>query len=302
VLHARYDNDDMYTGIGPVLLAMNPYKQISKQGVSIYDASIAKYYYQHTSVEVAPHIFGIASEAYKRLTAYLENQCIIVTGESGAGKTEAAKQLMNFITHICHTDSSEATLKAHHKSLRRLASRRMESMRIPVAERVQRALGTTADGSRSRAASVDGDEPTSRSRVNSISSDGDITDVFGSIATGGTATFDGIRSLPQVEELVDAGRAPLDFVQELFNALGKKGVLTLDGFRRFINALEADLAYTAPLHTVSASLDFEQAYGAALNAENGYLSSPQASNPMKVTLVCLLHDSTVFGIEFSSSV
>lgn len=47
---------------------------------------------------MAPHIYRIAAEAYKNLCTDSRDQCVIVTGESGAGKTEAAKQLMNFVT------------------------------------------------------------------------------------------------------------------------------------------------------------------------------------------------------------
>lgn len=49
---------------------------------------------------MAPHIYRIAAESYKNLCADSRDQCVIVTGESGAGKTEAAKQLMQFVTTV----------------------------------------------------------------------------------------------------------------------------------------------------------------------------------------------------------
>lgn len=49
---------------------------------------------------MAPHIYRVAAEAYKSLQADSRDQCVIVTGESGAGKTEAAKQLMHFVTTV----------------------------------------------------------------------------------------------------------------------------------------------------------------------------------------------------------
>lgn len=55
---------------------------------------------------MAPHIYRVAAEAYKSLHADRRDQCVIVTGESGAGKTEAAKQLMHFVTTV--GTSSEA--------------------------------------------------------------------------------------------------------------------------------------------------------------------------------------------------
>lgn len=49
---------------------------------------------------MAPHIYRVAAEAYKSLHADGEDQCVIVTGESGAGKTEAAKQLVHYVTTV----------------------------------------------------------------------------------------------------------------------------------------------------------------------------------------------------------
>lgn len=59
---------------------------------------------------MAPHIYRVAAEAYKSLHADARDQCVIVTGESGAGKTEAAKQLMHFVTTA--GTSSEAQVDA----------------------------------------------------------------------------------------------------------------------------------------------------------------------------------------------
>lgn len=47
-----------------------------------------------------PHVFGIAESAYYNMNAYHENQCVIITGESGAGKTEAAKRIMQYIAAV----------------------------------------------------------------------------------------------------------------------------------------------------------------------------------------------------------
>lgn len=58
---------------------------------------------------MAPHIYRIASEAYKNLCADSADQCVIVTGESGAGKTEAAKQLMQFVTTVGTSNDEQAS-------------------------------------------------------------------------------------------------------------------------------------------------------------------------------------------------
>lgn len=47
-----------------------------------------------------PHVFAIAESSYYNMNAYKENQCVIISGESGAGKTEAAKRLMQYIANV----------------------------------------------------------------------------------------------------------------------------------------------------------------------------------------------------------
>ena len=81
VLKRRYAKDEMYTYIGPVLIAVNPYKIIKKNGSSIYDLGVMSIYSKYNYIEVAPHIFSISSMAYSDLITNKQNQCIIVTGK-----------------------------------------------------------------------------------------------------------------------------------------------------------------------------------------------------------------------------
>ncbi|KRY04750.1 Unconventional myosin-Va, partial [Trichinella britovi] len=65
-----------------VLVAVNPYKD-----VDLYDKSIYKLYRNGNVRQLDPHIFGIAEEAFSSLDQQKQNQSIIISGESGAGKT-----------------------------------------------------------------------------------------------------------------------------------------------------------------------------------------------------------------------
>lgn len=67
---------------------------------------------------MAPHIYRVAAETYKSLHADARDQCVIVTGESGAGKTEAAKQLMHFVTTVGTSSEAQARSSKDKKNRR----------------------------------------------------------------------------------------------------------------------------------------------------------------------------------------
>jgi myosin-1 len=102
-LNDRFKADKIYTAIGPVLVAINPYKKVCfKNGQYVCDPKVITAYQGREMHEMAPHPFGVASECSGRLKMGAKNQCIIITGESGAGKTETSKFIMEF---ICATSS-----------------------------------------------------------------------------------------------------------------------------------------------------------------------------------------------------
>ncbi|XP_039610985.1 unconventional myosin-X-like [Polypterus senegalus] len=82
------------TSIGSILAAVNPYKQIG----GLYDSSTVELYSQHHLGELPPHIFAIANECYSCLWKRHDGQCVLISGESGAGKTESTKLLLKFLS------------------------------------------------------------------------------------------------------------------------------------------------------------------------------------------------------------
>ncbi|KAK2461430.1 hypothetical protein APHAL10511_005893 [Amanita phalloides] len=94
-LQKRWTNAEIYTYIGSVLISVNPF-----QDLGIYTDDVLRKYRGKNRLEVPPHVFSIAESAYYNMNAYHENQCVIISGESGAGKTEAAKRIMQYIAAV----------------------------------------------------------------------------------------------------------------------------------------------------------------------------------------------------------
>ena len=129
-LQKRYFMNKIYTYTGPILIAMNPF-----QSLAIYDQDRLEEYFnfglvksqglvEHLCVEaLPPHIFAISDNAYRSMMSVLQNdpigaqksalpsagQSILISGESGAGKTESTKILLKYLTTVALDASDFAT-------------------------------------------------------------------------------------------------------------------------------------------------------------------------------------------------
>uniref|UniRef100_A0A8C3V6S1 Unconventional myosin-Va n=1 Tax=Catharus ustulatus TaxID=91951 RepID=A0A8C3V6S1_CATUS len=99
------DSKLIYTYCGIVLVAINPYEQLP-----IYGEDIINAYSGQNMGDMDPHIFAVAEEAYKQMARDERNQSIIVSGESGAGKTVSAKYAMRYFATVSGS-ASEANVE-----------------------------------------------------------------------------------------------------------------------------------------------------------------------------------------------
>lgn len=91
-LRKRFNENLIYTYIGQVLISVNPYKTLN-----IYTPEDVRQYRNIHFFEAPPHIFAVSDVAYRSLTEENRGQCILISGESGSGKTEASKKVLQFI-------------------------------------------------------------------------------------------------------------------------------------------------------------------------------------------------------------
>ncbi|XP_056144822.1 unconventional myosin-Ib isoform X4 [Lampris incognitus] len=95
-LRNRFDHNEIYTYIGSVVISINPYRSLP-----IFTPDKVEEYRNRNFYELSPHIYALADEAYRSLRDQDKDQCILITGESGAGKTEASKLVMSYVAAVC---------------------------------------------------------------------------------------------------------------------------------------------------------------------------------------------------------
>ncbi|XP_067327731.1 myosin-IIIb isoform X2 [Anolis sagrei] len=94
-LQKRFADLQIYTYVGDILIALNPF-----QNLSIYSPQFSKLYHGVKRSSNPPHIFASADAAYQGMITFNKDQCIIISGESGAGKTESAHLIVQHLTFL----------------------------------------------------------------------------------------------------------------------------------------------------------------------------------------------------------
>ena len=89
-IEKRYVSGKVYTDVGDILLAVNPFKELP-----IYSEEWSKVYSVASLDDLSPHIFGVAARAFNALIQTKKNQVCVISGESGAGKTESTKLIIH---------------------------------------------------------------------------------------------------------------------------------------------------------------------------------------------------------------
>ncbi|KAL0920549.1 hypothetical protein M5K25_009691 [Dendrobium thyrsiflorum] len=95
-LRSRYDMNEIYTYTGSILIAVNPFRKLPH----LYNTHMMEQYKGATFGELSPHVFAVADAAYRLMINEGVSQSILVSGESGAGKTESTKMLMRYLAYM----------------------------------------------------------------------------------------------------------------------------------------------------------------------------------------------------------
>ncbi|CAL8299038.1 unnamed protein product [Lota lota] len=101
-LKLRFEMGRIYTFIGEVVVSVNPYQEMDIYGIEAINAYRGRELYENP-----PHLYAVADAAYKAMKRRAKDTCIVISGESGAGKTEASKYIMQYIAAITNPSQRE---------------------------------------------------------------------------------------------------------------------------------------------------------------------------------------------------
>ncbi len=100
-LQTRFEKNEIYTNVGTILISINPYKRLP-----LYTPTIISKYRTRGTKNIAPHVYLIADQAFNNLLEFKQPQSIVISGESGAGKTECTKQALQYLAEVAGSSTS----------------------------------------------------------------------------------------------------------------------------------------------------------------------------------------------------
>eukprot|EP01034_Spumella_vulgaris_P026744 gene26744-33370_t len=109
-LRIRFKEDKIYTSISSILISVNPFKLLPLYTPEVLDS------YRNGSRGMPPHVFGIAINSYNNMLSDSADQSVVISGESGAGKSEATKLILQFLTDISQKSHGTTETTAHKMS------------------------------------------------------------------------------------------------------------------------------------------------------------------------------------------
>ncbi|XP_054712933.1 neither inactivation nor afterpotential protein C-like [Uloborus diversus] len=105
----RFQQDQVYTYIGDVLIAINPRKKLP-----IYDSKIKTQYWEKARSDNAPHVFAVADRSYQQMLHHKRSQVIIIFGKCNSGKSFSAAQIINQLAFLSPSSSVGMAEKIQH--------------------------------------------------------------------------------------------------------------------------------------------------------------------------------------------
>ena len=149
-IEQRYLRKQIYTKAGEILIVMNPYKLVmDEHQVGIYDQLYMKKYREspppsklrllsdkeRRRLSLPPHIFETANDVYQTIIQHSQSQSIIISGESGAGKTETTKQIMQYIANLSSVKSTGKNVPTDLVSARRRSLSSRDSLNAYIGQK-----------------------------------------------------------------------------------------------------------------------------------------------------------------------